>query len=548
MSVLGVALFTHAQALTASATFRLGAGALTFASGAVLVLVFILMRSVPHKRKLLTAAAVSASSVAAAVRWAYGTWAPDLGAILTSRAALTYFLVTGLLGLAVTYWLDDTSNVKLNNTVSGVLHLSGLLLVFLGTTSEPASFCIIGLLLASRLLGPVARRVPLAARWAAARCGAACAAVAAAVRAVAAAAAANAKARRSAGADYPAAEPASPTAGVGARRRPAARRRPQSMAGLLLSEDEAAEAAEEARRVRREQEALRLREEELVAPRRQGKAGGDGAWPGGGGRDQGDQPGVWRWPGTEEAAKPAAKQQQQQQPLSPRQPAAAAPVPAVQGGGWFTRWSNPAAEPAPAAPTQKPSLLHLHAPPPESPAVRHASKQRPVSKSQQLQQRKSAAVYEDSATDESDGGEDQEQQRSPWSQEKLVVDISRPAAARRPAAASGRAATATPPTRGAGAASRTPTTAAAGSGGAGEVSPLVAMGKIFNAESSRVIHIGKGKYQDLINQGYTADLKNGVLLPPGGGGGGGGSGSGAAQATAGNVTPRRPAARASRRG
>lgn len=44
LTVLGVALFFNAAQLTMSATFRLTSGSLMFMSGAVLVLVCVLMR------------------------------------------------------------------------------------------------------------------------------------------------------------------------------------------------------------------------------------------------------------------------------------------------------------------------------------------------------------------------------------------------------------------------------------------------------------------------------------------------------------------------
>jgi len=528
MTVLGVAIFTHAHTLTASPSFRLGAGALTFASGAVLVLVFILMRSVPHKRKIAAALAVSASSALGALRWAYGTWAPDLATVLTSRAAVVYFLVTGLLGLAVTYWLDDTANVKLNNTVRAVLHLSGLLLVFLGTTSEPASLALIALLVASRVLAPVARRVPGALRWLGQRLGVAVAALVAAVRRLAAAAAANAKARRAAVADYSAVQPSSPAAKAGGVRRRAGRRQPGE---LLLSEDEEQEAAEEARRLRKEREAQLLRS--------QGEGEGS-RWLNGGSRGQGEQQQQqqqgWRWPSdaTEERPKPVQKQQPQR-PVSPP-PVAAAPA---AGGGWFSRWSG-GSQPAPA-PAPAPSPLHLRTPPPNPAAVQQAAAK---------QERATPTGRKQAAAADESSGEDEGPQRSPWSQERLVVDISSQGARRAAPSGGGRTAAApTSPAPARSGAARTPTGAAAGgsgraAGGGGDVSPLVAMGKIFNAESSRVILIGKGKYEELVSRGYTPDFKNGVLLPPGGSGG---SGSGAAAADEAAGTPKRAAAR-SRRG
>ncbi|GBF93748.1 hypothetical protein Rsub_06080 [Raphidocelis subcapitata] len=579
MAVLGVALFTHARALTASSTFRLGAGALTFASGAALVLVFILMRSMPHKRKLVAALAVSASSVVGAMRWAYGTWAPDLAAIATSRAAITYFLVTGLLGLGITYWLDDQENVKLNTTVSAVLHLSGLLLVYLGTTSEPASLALVALLVASRLLAPLTARVPRGAAWLGARLGAAATAAAAAAGALSAAAAARAKARAT---DAGPVSARAPTPSK-PRRRPVGRR--MEGAGMLLSEDEAREAAQEERRLRREEEARLLRAQQLLQARAGGS--GDGGVDGTGSgvfvkwgvngavqlqqypfteeeeeeppqqQQQQQQQNAWRWPSSQGAeakpaqAQPLEQQQQQQQQQQQhqqhwkaqaavkqqQQPATVAPA----SGGWFSRWSNaalaPAAAPtaaasAPTAAASAPSAapLHLRTPPPDplarKPVVRPTSPprggarqlQQQQKQHQQQQQRPRKGPGPDTLGSSDDDGAPPA--RSPWSQERLVVDIRSPPSARRSTPASAARASGAAAARAQAAPQATP------SPGGGDVSPLVAAGKIFNAESSRVIQIGKGKYDELVSKGYTPDFKNGVLLPPEGGGGGA-SGSGA---------------------
>ena len=626
-TALGAALFTHAQALTASTSFRLGAGALTFASGAAVVLLFVVMRSVPHKGKILAGFALSASSAAAAVRWAYGTWAPDLGALLTSRAALVYFLATGLLGLAATYWLDDPTNVKLNTTVSAALHLAGLLLVWLGTTSEPASFALMGLLVAARVLAPALRRLPGALRWAGAGAWALVRAVlgllAAALRAagsaaLAALAAAGAAAgvvskataarakqiRASASANLDDAAAAAGDALRHHRRREAAaaaaaaapgaarrRSRPPSQPRdeLLLSEDEAREAAAERRaeqdRVRRAQEMLRAQQRAAEAAAMAATASRQAeelARPATFGRwlDSGpvvqrspSQAQEWRWPSEAAAAATAAaaparpasppqqwrpaSPQQQRRPTSPIVAPAPAPaaVAAPSGGGWFSRWSGVAATATPAAaPSMRAAPLHLRTPPPEPASL---TEERRRLQQQQQQQRASAprsggagAARRAAAAAAAAGSSDDElsddergffgrsaPQRSPWSSERLVVDITArratpasaggrtPAAARTPASGARRAA-ATPPGGG----------ASGGASGGGDVSPLVQRGRILNPETGNAIQIGKPTYAGLIARGFTPDLKLGVLVPPADGGGGGG-GNGAA------ATPKRGAAR-----
>lgn len=100
---------------------------------------------------------VSASSLLAVVRWLYGTWLPDAHSLLTSRPFVIYLVVSGLLGLAVTYWVDDTTNVKLNTTIRVTLQLVGLLMVYLGISDERVAIAAIVLLVFSGVLLAVGR-------------------------------------------------------------------------------------------------------------------------------------------------------------------------------------------------------------------------------------------------------------------------------------------------------------------------------------------------------------------------------------------------------
>lgn len=90
---------------------------------------------------------------------------------------------------------------------------------------------------------------------------------------------------------------------------------------------------------------------------------------------------------------------------------------------------------------------------------------------------------------------------------------------------------------GAAAAPITPPAAAAAAPPADSMSPLVAMGKIFNTQTNKVISINGAVYTRLVGEGYVADLRNGILIAPevaeelaaqqaGGGDAGGGVGRG----------------------
>ena len=100
---------------------------------------------------------VSASSVLGLLRYIYGTWAPSALEVVTSKPFLMYMIITGLLGLGVTYWMDDLGNVKLNTTIRVTLQLLGLLGVYSGTCSEVGSLTIIGCLVFGRVMSPFFR-------------------------------------------------------------------------------------------------------------------------------------------------------------------------------------------------------------------------------------------------------------------------------------------------------------------------------------------------------------------------------------------------------
>lgn len=68
-----------------------------------------------------------------------------------SQWVLGYLVVTGLLGLALTYYYDDVNNHKLQTILRVALQLAGLGLVAVSTTLPEASAGICCLLILLRL-------------------------------------------------------------------------------------------------------------------------------------------------------------------------------------------------------------------------------------------------------------------------------------------------------------------------------------------------------------------------------------------------------------
>ena len=111
----------------------------------------------PYKRSLGAFYILTGSPVAAAQRWLYGTWRPSLGVLLQSTPFLVYLAVTWLLGLAITYWLDDINNIKLNTTIRVTLQLAGLTMLYFGIADGRVSVCVVVALVGGRWLSGAGR-------------------------------------------------------------------------------------------------------------------------------------------------------------------------------------------------------------------------------------------------------------------------------------------------------------------------------------------------------------------------------------------------------
>lgn len=70
---------------------------------------------------------------------------------LVAQWMLSYLVLSGLVGLAVTYYYDDPGNVKLNNILAHGLEVLGLLLVATSTTLPEFSVAMAVALLGARL-------------------------------------------------------------------------------------------------------------------------------------------------------------------------------------------------------------------------------------------------------------------------------------------------------------------------------------------------------------------------------------------------------------
>ncbi|KAL3144980.1 hypothetical protein ABBQ32_003484 [Trebouxia sp. C0010 RCD-2024] len=147
--IVGLALFFHAEQLSQSLSFRISTGSLIFMLLAVLVLVFTLARMTPNKKSMAAAFAVFGSSISGLVRWLFGRWVPSWHQLVYNKLVWAYVFLSGLTGMALTYYYDDEHNLKLLNILKYGLMLLGLGLVYCSTSMAEASATLCVLLLAS---------------------------------------------------------------------------------------------------------------------------------------------------------------------------------------------------------------------------------------------------------------------------------------------------------------------------------------------------------------------------------------------------------------
>ncbi|KAL4444614.1 hypothetical protein ABPG77_002431 [Micractinium sp. CCAP 211/92] len=148
--LLGSWLFWSAGALSESTPFRLTGGTLGVMMLSVLILLFFLYRTVPHKGKVFAGAAVFGSSFLAAVRWMFGVWLPSAHQVMTHPVTLAYLALSGLAGLATTYYYNNPENRKLNTMLRVALQLVGLTSVYFSSSMTETSVALCAALLAAK--------------------------------------------------------------------------------------------------------------------------------------------------------------------------------------------------------------------------------------------------------------------------------------------------------------------------------------------------------------------------------------------------------------
>ena len=156
-TVMGIFFFTTAPQLSESTPFRLAGGSLSFALLSSAIVLVLLYRSLPHKRSLVLGSALFGSTVAATMRFIFGTWVPSLSQIIHNPLVLGYTGISALMGLALTYYYDDPSNRKLNTTLKVALQVLGMVLMGGGASSREGAFSVWAGVVGGRVVGMAVR-------------------------------------------------------------------------------------------------------------------------------------------------------------------------------------------------------------------------------------------------------------------------------------------------------------------------------------------------------------------------------------------------------
>lgn len=77
------------------------------------------------------------------MRWAYGTWMPGIQQILLSRVGVWYIIITGTAGVAITYWMDNPDNQKINTSVRVALQLLALGVVYFSIVDDKVAIAVV---------------------------------------------------------------------------------------------------------------------------------------------------------------------------------------------------------------------------------------------------------------------------------------------------------------------------------------------------------------------------------------------------------------------
>ena len=102
---------------------------MTFAALSGVIVLFILFRNVPHHRSIILSTLALGSTAVAVIHYIFGTWLPSLEQLARNPLVIAITILSGLTGMGITYYYNDTTNMKINTMLRVALQLVGLALM-----------------------------------------------------------------------------------------------------------------------------------------------------------------------------------------------------------------------------------------------------------------------------------------------------------------------------------------------------------------------------------------------------------------------------------
>jgi hypothetical protein len=119
----------------------------------------VLCRNAPLKRAIGAGFAISATGMLGLVRWAFGTWAPGIQQLMLSRVGVWYIIITATAGVAITYWLDQPDNYKVNTSIRVALQILALGVIYGRVADERLALGAVAILMTFGWLRAICRWV-----------------------------------------------------------------------------------------------------------------------------------------------------------------------------------------------------------------------------------------------------------------------------------------------------------------------------------------------------------------------------------------------------
>eukprot|EP00890_Picochlorum_soloecismus_P002814 jgi/Picsp_1/3533/NSC_06371-R1_hypothetical protein CHLNCDRAFT_133177 [Chlorella variabilis] len=132
--MVGIAVLLNASRISTSLSFRLTAGAFTFMCMSGILLLYVIWKNVPHKKSMIVTYSMFGGGVALLLRLARMPSEYLLGWV-SSPIFYVYLGMSGLVGMAVTYYFMSEDDVKIAKILEVGLGILGIVIMMWSATT-----------------------------------------------------------------------------------------------------------------------------------------------------------------------------------------------------------------------------------------------------------------------------------------------------------------------------------------------------------------------------------------------------------------------------